>query len=113
MYPYAIAEQLRDRGHDVVAVSERPELRGAPDRDVFAVAQREARALVSDDLGFQAIVAEYLSRGERHHGVVFTSNRRFPRYQPATIGRLVRALDDFLSAEPPAASFTHWLRTAA
>ena len=114
MYPYSIAEQLRGRGHDVVAVTERPGLRGAPDRDVFAVAQEEGRALVTDDIGFRSIDSEHRARGETHHGLVLTSNRRFPRGQPRTVGRLVRALDRFLSGEATALaespSFTHWLR---
>jgi len=54
------------------------------------------------------------ARGEAHHGFVFTSNRRFPRGQPRTVGRLVRSLDRFLSAEgvtlAESPSFTHWLR---
>ncbi|MDQ3587343.1 MAG: DUF5615 family PIN-like protein [Actinomycetota bacterium] len=114
MYPYSIAEQLRARGHDVVAVGERAGLRGAPDRDVFAIAQEKQRALVTDDVGFRSIDAEHRARGEAHHGLVFTSNRRFPRGQPRTVGQLVRALDRLVSAEATALadspSFTHWLR---
>ncbi len=114
MYPYSIAEQLRARGHDVVAVGERAALRGAPDRSVFAIAQEEQRAIVTDDAGFRSIDAERRTRGEAHHGLVFTSNRRFPRGQPRTVGQLVRALERFLSADAAALasnpSFTHWLR---
>lgn len=114
MYPYSIAEQLRGWGHDVVAVAERPGLRGAPDRDVFAVAQEEGRALVTDDIGFRSIDSEHRVRGETHQGLILTSNRRFPRGQPRTVGRLVRALDRFLSDEATALAespgFTHWLR---
>lgn len=114
MYPYSIAKQLRDRGHDVTAVGERSDLRGVPDRDVFAVAQEEGRALVTDDVGFRSIHAEILARGETHSGIVFTSNKRFPRGHPRTIGQLVRALDRFLSSEATALAdapgFTHWLR---
>lgn len=114
MFPYSIAEQLRSRGHDVVAIGERADRRGARDRDVFALAQSEERALVTDDHHFHAIDVERRARGESHYGLIFTSNRRFPRGQPATIGQLVRALDGFLSADAPgmAGSFTHWLRTA-
>lgn len=114
MYPYSIAEQLRTRGHDVVAVGEREALRGAPDRQVLAVAQQEGRALVTDDVGFRSLDAEHHSRGEAHHGLILTSNRRFPRGQPRTVGRLVRTLDRFLSREAAALAgtpgFTHWLR---
>jgi predicted nuclease of predicted toxin-antitoxin system len=113
MYPYSIAEQLRARGHDVVAVGERAALRGAPDREVFAAAQREGRALVTDDIGFRSIESEHRARGETHHGLVFTSNRRFPRRRPRTVSRLVRAIDRLLSAEGALAdspNVTHWLR---
>lgn len=114
MYPYSIAEQLRSRGHDVMAVGERAALRGASDRDVFAVAQQEERALVTDDVGFRSIESELRARGESHRGLILTSNRRFPRGRPRTPGALVRALDRFLSADAVALvdspSFTHWLR---
>ena len=114
MYPYSIAEQLRARGHDVVAIGERAGLRGAPDRQVFSLAQEEGRALVTDDVDFRSIESEHRARGEPHHGLLFTSNRRFPRGQPRTVGPLVRALDRFLSAEgvtlAESPSFTHWLR---
>jgi predicted nuclease of predicted toxin-antitoxin system len=114
MYPYSIAEQLRARGHDVVAVAERASLRGASDRTVFAVALEEGRALVTDDMDFRSLDAEHRRRGEAHHGLIFTSNRRFPRGQRRTVGRLVRALDRFLSGEATALgesqSFSHWLQ---
>jgi nucleoside-diphosphate-sugar epimerase len=114
MYPYRVAEQLRARGHDVVAVSERPALRGLPDRELFAVARDERRALASDDVGFRSIEAECRTRGAAHHGVVYTSSRRFPRGEPGTVGKLTRALDAFLSSEAVALadspSFSHWLR---
>ena len=114
MYPYSIAEQLRARGHDVVAIGERAGLRGAFDHQVFALAQEEGRALVTDDVDFRSIESEHRARGEPHHGLVFTSNRRFQRGQPRTVGRLVRALDRFLSADAVTLddypSFTHWLR---
>src|SRR5215212_542590 len=72
-----------------------------------------ADALVTDDIGFRLLESEHRARGDIHHGVVFTSNKRFPRGQPRTVGRLgcrtnpfgpmgnrgVNALDRFLSGE--------------
>ncbi|MCU0306916.1 MAG: DUF5615 family PIN-like protein [Thermoleophilia bacterium] len=46
----AIARGLRDRGHDVQAVRERPDLRGASDRQVFGIAQVERRAVVTSNV---------------------------------------------------------------
>jgi len=49
MYTAAVAEQLRQRDHDVIAVAERTDLRGTPDEDLLAWAQTEDRALVTDN----------------------------------------------------------------
>jgi len=41
MYAAAVAEQLRRRDHDVIAVAERADLRGTPDEDLLAWARTE------------------------------------------------------------------------
>jgi predicted nuclease of predicted toxin-antitoxin system len=103
MYPPAVAEQLRVRGHDVVSVHE-PEYRrleGTPDEEIFAAAFAEERALVTENVpDFRRLEAEALARGEAHASLVFTSNRQFPRGQPGTIGQLVEALHELLSEAP-------------
>lgn len=103
MYPPAVAGQLRARGHDVVSVHdpEHRSLQGAPDDEIFAVALAEGRALVTENVpDFRRLEADALARGELHTTVVFTSNRQFPRGEPATIGRLVEALHALLSEAP-------------
>lgn len=108
MLPAAIAEQLRDSGHDVVAVNERPELRGLPDPELFERAQREGRAVVTynrDD--FLALDREYRRAGREHQGVVILNPRRFPQ-RAATIGALVTSLGALLETGPPYPSFVHW-----
>lgn len=103
MYPPAVAEQLRARGHDVVSVHD-PDYRrleGAPDEEIFAAALVEERALVTENVpDFRRLEADALARGEAHATLVFTSNRQFPRGERGTIGRLVEALDELLT-EPP------------
>lgn len=95
-----IARQLRDRSHDVVAVSERPDLRGRPDRVHFASLPDEQRAIVTRDLAdFRPLLAEALRRGEETRGLVCVS-QRFSLNREG-IGRLVRALDALLRADPP------------
>jgi len=103
MYAATIAEQLRKRGHDVVSVHD-PDYRrleGAPDEDVFATAVDEERALVTENVpDYRRLEAEALARGEQHAGLIFTTNRQFPRGDPATIGQLVLALDKLLGEQP-------------
>lgn len=92
-----IARQLRSRGHDVVAASERPELSGLADRVQFACAPAERRAIVTRDVGdFRPLLAEAIRRGVPTYGLVCVS-RRF-RSTRAALGDLVTALDRFLAA---------------
>ena len=102
MFPAVIAEQLREaHGQDVAAVCERSTLRGRPDSDIFAAAQDESRAIVTENVSdYRALAREWEGSGRVHHGVVFTTNRKFPRHRPATIGRLIAALAHLLEAEP-------------
>ncbi len=98
MWPPGIAIPLRHRGHDVEAVAERPELRGQPDPVVFDIAQTEGRAVVTENvIDYRPLAAVAISRGGSHCGLILTSNRRFPRHDPRTAGRLVTALHELLS----------------
>ena len=94
-----IARQLRERGHDVIAVGERTDLRGRPDRVHFASLPDEQRAIVTRDLGdFRPLLAEALRRGSGTHGLVCVP-ARFPLNRDG-IGRLVAALDALLKTHP-------------
>ncbi len=98
-----IARQLRAQGHDVIAVGERADLRGRPDRVHFAVLPDQQRAIVTRDVGdFRPLLAEALRRGTPTYGIVCVPER-FPLSR-AGIGRLVRALAALLDAhsEPDA-----------
>jgi hypothetical protein len=100
MYPPAVAEQLRARGHDVVSVHDTDyrRLEGAPDDELFAAALAAYRALVTENVpDFRRLEAAALARGEPHAVLVFTSNRQFPRGEPGTIGRLVEALHTLMT----------------
>lgn len=102
MYAPAVAEQLRARGHDVISVHDPSyqRLEGEPDAEVFAVAAAEGRTLVTEDVaGFRRLEAEALARGEQPPGLIFTTNRQFPRGDPATIGRLVLSLESLLEQQ--------------
>ncbi len=110
MWPPDIASQLRGRGHDVHAVAERAELRGQPDSVVFVIAQTEGRAVVTENVvDYRPLAAEAISRGGSHCGLVLTSNRRFSRHDPRTVGRLVTALHELLSTDLDITDREHWL----
>ena len=100
MYPATIAEQLRVRGHDVVSIHD-PDYRrleGARDEEIFAIAATEERALVTENIpDFRRLETAALARDEPARPLVFTTNRQFPRGEPATIGRIVLALDSLLT----------------
>jgi predicted nuclease of predicted toxin-antitoxin system len=95
MYPPAVAEQLRVRGHDVVSVHD-PDYRrleGAADEELYTAAIAENRALATENVpDFHRLESAALARGEARAVLVYTSNRQFPRGEPGTTGRLVEAL---------------------
>lgn len=98
----AVAEQLQQRGYDVVAVAERVEialspLRRRPDDELLRLARQEQRVLVTENVrDFMPLHRVMLSRGESHAGILLTSPRRFPRHADA-FGLLVDALAAFLA----------------
>ena len=103
MYAPAVAAELRARDHDVVSVHVASHLflAGASDADVLAAARSEERTLVTENVrDFRLLENALLAAGSHHAGLVYTSNRQFPRGDPATMGRLVRALDALLRAAP-------------
>jgi predicted nuclease of predicted toxin-antitoxin system len=112
MFAPEIARQLRQRGHDVVAAKEQARLADRGDPELFAAAQAEQRALVTENVeDFIDIDRRYRHQGRAHYGLVLTSGRRFRRTR-AAIGQLVVSLDALLRAEPESAatSLVHWLQ---
>jgi len=99
-YAPEIARQLRARGRDVLAVSERPGLVSRSDRLLFAAMADEQRAIATEDIGdFRPLVLEAAARGIDHYGLLCITRRRYPRSRQ-TLGRVVAALDQFMAAHP-------------
>jgi Domain of unknown function (DUF5615) len=95
----AVAEQLRRRGHDVVAVTE-IELHGSDDETVLARAIDDGRALVTNNIrDFRLIHARHLTQDVAHHGIVFVPSSAYTLRRTG-IGALVKALDELLVALP-------------
>jgi predicted nuclease of predicted toxin-antitoxin system len=86
MISAVVAERLRARGRDVEAVSERRELRGRPDEEVFRYVQAAERSVVTynrDD--FLGLDRRFRSEGGNHNGIVVLNPRRFPQAPASTV----------------------------
>ena len=109
MWGARIARQLRDRGHDVVSVVERPDLRTKVDAVILAAALAEDRAVVTEDRGDYRRLGAGLGRdGRPYPALILTNNRRWPRANRRTLGRLVTALDALLASGAEIEG-EHWL----
>lgn len=107
MFAPRIADLLRARGHDVVALVADPQLRALADPDVYRWAGDQARRVVTENVrDFRSLVA-----ADPLTGVLFTSSRTFPRSRAST-GLLVDALDSWLTeaARTPRPA-EDWLQT--
>ncbi len=110
MFSPAIAAALRDLGHDVVAVAERPELRSMTDAEVFAWATARGRWLLTENVkDFRPILLQALQADNPAPGILYTSSRAFPRSRKNP-GPLIQAVHAWLDAGPPAVPLTEdWL----
>ena len=100
MFSPRLAEALRERGHDVTAVSGRADLVGRSDPEILAAAVAEGRALVTNNARDFAVLCQRLvATGDEHAGLLLTSDISLRRGRPA-IGRTIDALDALLVAHP-------------
>lgn len=98
-----IADELTRRGHDVVALAAEPELRALSDADVYAWASEQRRRVVTENgKDFRPLVVDGSGPG-----VLFTSNRTFPRSR-RNLGPVVDALDRWL-IRPGRKGHEEWL----
>lgn len=90
MYPGRLAEQLREQGHDVIAVVELPDLMGRPDAEVARRARAEGGIVVTEN------VVDYAPlEPAAHAGLLLVNARRWPR-TPAGLPRLGAALANWI-----------------
>lgn len=94
-----IALDLRSRGLDVQAVTQRPDLVGQPDEAIMATAAGEARAVVTNNVkDFRPIAAARIAEGAAHAGLILVPATRH-RTRAAT-GALVAAIEQLMRANP-------------
>jgi hypothetical protein len=101
-YSAAIAAALRERGSDVEAVVANPELRGAPDADVFRWASAHGRRVVTENIGdFRVLLMTALASDAPAAPLLLVPPRRFPRGRGDRTAAIVVALATWL-AQPDA-----------
>lgn len=99
-----VANGLRERGYDVVAVAARDDLRGLSDADILGAAAAEGRAVVTENArDFVTLARRWVAEGVPHHGVIVTSPQRYPRRPDARM-TLVDDLAHLLEERPAAAA---------
>ena len=110
MFSPRIARELRSRGHDVVAVKERPDLIGRHDREIVRRMAAEHRAIVTNDVDdYGAIATRFASSGEEHSGMLFTSDQTMARNK-VSLPLYVSMLDALLRERPAADAFRNRTR---
>lgn len=88
-----IADQLRRRVYDVVAVVEDVSLVSTSDEELLAHATEQQRVLVTANIAdFAAIAGDWRTGGRVHHGIVYVAYRTFGQDR-SFIGAFVDALD--------------------
>ncbi len=120
MWTPTIARELRKRNFDVIAINEpvhAGRYAGISDDLVFAHAQDDRRAIVTDNIAdFELARLEWESRGQIPHGLLYALNPPFNRHRgERVIGQMVNALAHFLSSQDAAQEpfiRVHYLRAA-
>jgi hypothetical protein len=91
----AIAHQLRDRHHDVVAATEAG-LAGVDDPLVLSCAAGDRRAVVTNNIkDFRQLHAASLTTGSTHYGIVMVPSGKYGLRRDK-LGPLITALDRLL-----------------
>lgn len=112
MLDATIAERLRQRGHDVHAVQEHPDLLGTKDPELLRKALVLGRVLVTDSVqDFARLHQQLVTSGEDHAGIILVSPESFPPSK-GTIRIWVGALDRWLRDHPETSMGTAcaWLK---
>lgn len=96
----AIARELRDRGHDVLAIAGHPGWVALSDPEVMALARTERRAVVTSNLrDYRPLHADaIIPGGPGHFGMIFIPST-YRRTKQDT-GRIIAALETRLTEYP-------------
>lgn len=110
-----VAEQLRRRAHDAVAIQDpdQSHMRGVDDCELLAHAHDQRRAVVTDNVADSFRCHQRrVESGLSHHGLLLFTNDAFPRHRhDLFVSRVMAALDRILKAHPDddASGWIRWL----
>jgi hypothetical protein len=97
MFADTIAQQLRAKGHDALAVVADPSLISLPDDQILARAAATGRALVTANIkDFMPLDAQYRAAEQTHAGLILVAAKTFPQnrsYTSAVTSALAALLD--------------------
>lgn len=98
-YSEAIAAKLRAVGHDVIAVVADPELRAAPDLEIFRRAAVSGRRIVTENVkDFRPLLLQAYAAGDAVAQLLLVLPNRFPRGAGRRTMAIVAALLEWLVA---------------
>ena len=87
-----VAEQLRAKGVDAVALVEEPSHRGLPDAEVLELATATDRVVVTRNVvDFLRLDQQWRAAGRAHAGILLVPQASFP-HDRAFVGAVVTAL---------------------
>jgi predicted nuclease of predicted toxin-antitoxin system len=110
MWTHEIAKQLRTQSHDAQAVTETAALRKLSDIDIFAFAQEELRAIVTENTpDFRRLVIDAQRRGQSHAVLIYTVSRDVSRHDPRVVGRMVTLLTEIMTTHQDLADRELWI----
>jgi indole-3-glycerol phosphate synthase len=102
MFSDAIAQQLREQGHDVVSVVADPALISLADEQILTHAAETGRALVTANIkDFMPLDGQYRAAAHAHAGLILVSTKTFPQDR-SFAQAIVKALAALLAAPAPA-----------
>lgn len=108
MFPVDVSQRLDALGHDARSVT--TDLRGRPDDEVFDVAVRERRTLVTENVvDFTLLLQRRIASGGDATAVVFASKASLPRSAGALRAALASRLATWAEEHPEPVPTAHWL----
>lgn len=109
-----IAESLRDKGHDAIAIIERG-WQLESDESLLSLCRQENRALMTNNVSdFMPIHRLWQAQDLRHAGLILTSDKSLPRTR-AGIGACILALETLFATHPATNALADqmlWLKVA-